>query len=300
MAKALVTRIVRDSIVDGPGCRYVAFLKGCHLRCRWCHNPETQEAKNEILFYEKFCIGCGACQKAAGMDGEEGFSPAFFRGKSGDEYPGVVDSCPTNALSYAAKEYSSDRLMADIEKYSTMYRETGGGLTLSGGEPLLHSDFVREMFSRCRDIGLHTAADSCGAVDWKHIEAILPVTDLWLYDFKHLHDDEVLSRKALANLRKLDELNAKIWIRIPLVPEYNCVDSELESMASYLTQFKNVEQIFLLPYHPYAAPKYRALGKTYNSPAEPLSDEDKQMAYDIFRKQFDEDKLVLGKTIVTG
>lgn len=300
MEKALVTRIVRDSIVDGPGCRYVVFLKGCHLRCRWCHNPETQETKNEILFYEKFCINCGACKKAAGKEGDENFSPAFFRGKSGDEYPGVVDACPTNALSYAAREYDSDWLLDDIEKYRMMYRETGGGVTLSGGEPLLQTDFVLEVFSRCRDKGLHTAADTCGAVDWKKIAPLLSVTDLWLYDLKHLNDDEVLSSKALANLKRLDEVDAKIWIRIPLVPGYNCIDSQLESMADYLKQFRNVEQIFLLPFHPFAASKYGALGKTYEMAAEPLSDENKQMAYDIFRKQFDESTLMMGKTIVTG
>ncbi len=265
MEKCLITRIVRDSILDGPGCRYTIFVKGCHLRCEWCHNPETQSLKQEILRYPKFCIKCGNCVKAIGGNPEKDVMPIIIDNTKAEMYYSCVDNCPTNALEYAGKEFSVSQLLDDMQKYRTVYNRTKGGLTISGGEPLLHENFSYNLFAKAKSAGFHTAVDTTAAFEWELLEKFLPVIDLWMIDIKHLYDSKLKSVLVLENLLKLSSIkDINIWIRVPLIPGYNDLDNLLKEMAEVIKKAgKAIKQVSILPFHPLGDAKYNALCRNY-------------------------------------
>lgn len=241
---ATIFDIQRGSFVDGPGIRTAVFFKGCNLKCKWCHNPESRSANPEIMFYKDKCTHCGRCGGITAND---------------DNF-----ICFNGAKRICGKLYTVDEVFAQIEKDKTYYENSGGGVTFSGGECMLQIDFLCEILKKCKQNGIHTAVDTAGNVLWESFEKILPFTDLFLYDIKafdkKLHKDGagVSNTLILKNLERLSG-RAEIIIRIPVIGGYNDNTDEMRRIADFLKGIK-YSRAELLPYHALGEHKYDALG----------------------------------------
>ncbi len=260
--------IKRYAIHDGPGIRTTVFLKGCPLRCDWCQNPESQGADREIFLSPNRCIGCGKCIEACP---EGAVSP---KDRRPDPLKCVrcgtcVEACPADARQLLGCDYSVDRLVAELERDRIFYDESDGGVTFSGGEPLVQPDFLRAGLERCRALGLHTAVDTCGHVPPEQMEDFARRTDLFLYDLKAMdpgrHRDSVgvSNELILENLRRVCEAGTPVWVRVPLIPGFNDGEDNLRATAEFVRALPGRPPLSLLPYHRTAAAKYRRLGRRY-------------------------------------
>ena len=260
--------IKRYAIHDGPGIRTTVFLKGCPLRCDWCQNPESQGTDREIFLSPNRCIGCGKCIEACP---EGAVSPQDRRP---DPLKCVrcgtcVEACPADARQLLGRDYSVDRLVAELERDRVFYDESGGGVTFSGGEPLVQPDFLRASLERCRALGLHTAVDTCGHVPPEQMEDFARRTDLFLYDLKAMdpgrHRDSVgvSNDLILENLRRVCEAGTPVWVRVPLIPGFNDGEDNLRATAEFVRALPGRPPLSLLPYHRTAAAKYRRLGRRF-------------------------------------
>ena len=253
------------SIDDGPGIRTVVFFKGCSLACKWCHNPESVDFREQVLVYDQKCIGCGACFEVCPV-GANRMEDGVHRVDSGTclRCMRCVSECFSGALVRAGEDVDTDFLVRRILGNRRYFLESGGGITVSGGECMLQPEGLEELLSACRAEGIHTAVDTCGNVPWENFGRILPFTDLFLYDLKAM--DSCVHRKCtgagneriLENFGHLVREGARILVRIPYVPGYN--DGELEKIAAYLAGFDGVKAE-LLGYHELGNSKYRALGR---------------------------------------
>ena len=176
--KAVIFDIQRNSFVDGPGIRTTVFFKGCNMRCKWCHNPESQSAQKQMMYYKDKSTGCGKCAKVCPNQ----LKKCDFCGKC-ELY------CPADARKICGKEYSADEVFNEIAKDKTFYENSGGGATFSGGECMLQIGFLCEILKKCKENGIHTAVDTAGNVPWEYFEKILPYTDIFLYDVKAFSED---------------------------------------------------------------------------------------------------------------
>lgn len=257
--KATIFDIQRNSYVDGPGIRTTVFFKGCNLRCKWCHNPESQHFEKEILFYENKCTKCGRCENLS-VDNE-----SFF--------------CFNDAKEICGKEYTVDEVFNEFIKDKSFYETSGGGVTFSGGECMLQMDFLLEILKMCKENGIHTAVDTAGNVQWDRFEKILPYTDLFLYDIKcfseklHIKGTGVSNKLIIKNLKKLSEkFKGDIIIRIPVIPGFNDDSAEMKKIADFLLGLR-IKDVELLPYHEMGEHKYTALNREcfrYEAPTEEL------------------------------
>ena len=245
--KAIIFDIQRTSFVDGPGIRTTVFFKGCNLKCRWCHNPESQDFKKEILFYENKCTGCGKC-KDLSTDNEN-----FL--------------CFNGAKEICGKEYTIDEVFNELIKDKSFYETSGGGVTFSGGECMLQIDFLLEILKKCKKNGIHTAVDTAGNVPWEYFQKIMAYTDLFLYDIKAMNDEihkeytGVSNKPILETLAKLLKSDVSIWVRVPIVPGVNDTEEEMKNVKAFFDINGYPEKIELLPYHAMGEHKYEALGK---------------------------------------
>ena len=253
MNKALIFDIQRGSFVDGPGIRTTVFFKGCNLSCKWCHNPESQSNKKQLMFYKDKCTNCGKCKTVCHFNLEK----CDFCGK-------CTLYCPNDAKEICGKVYTVEEVLCEILKDKTYYGETGG-VTFSGGECMLQIDFLVEILKQCKQNGIHTAVDTAGNVPWEYFERVLPYTDLFLYDIKayteklHKEGTGVSNRLILENLKKISKTNIKVIIRIPVITEFNGNALEMQKIAEYLSTL-NIYNVELLPYHAMGEHKYEALG----------------------------------------
>ena len=250
---------------DGPGIRTVVFFKGCNLKCRWCHNPESQNPQKEILFYKNKCTDCGRCKNLT-IDEE------FF--------------CFNDAKEICGKEYTVDEVLKEILKDRTFYKNSGGGVTFSGGECMLQMDFLMEILKKCKENGIHTAVDTAGHIPWENFEKVIPYTDLFLYDIKsmdtkvHKEYTGAGNELILENLSKLLKENTNVWVRIPVIPDVNDTEDEMKEIKSFFEKSKFPEKIELLPYHGMGEHKYEALGGAvvkFNEPSEKVMEELKKI-----------------------
>ena len=246
--KATIFDIERNSYVDGPGIRTTVFFKGCNLRCKWCHNPESQNPKKEILFYHSKCTGCGRCRDLTVEDEN------FF--------------CFNDAKEICGKEYTADEVFAEVIKDKAFYETSGGGVTFSGGECMLQTDFLLEILKKCKENGIHTAVDTAGYIPWDKFKKILPYTDLFLYDIKSMNDEihkeytGVTNTLILENLAKLLKINVDVWVRIPVIPGVNDTEEEMKKIKNFFDTKGYPKKIELLPYHAMGEHKYASLGKS--------------------------------------
>ena len=256
MLKATIFDIQRNSYVDGPGIRTTVFFKGCNLRCAWCHNPESQHAEKEMLFYKSKCTGCGKCKEKCAYD----LKKCSLCGN-------CTIYCPKDAREICGKEYTADELLKIILKDKDFYRTSGGGVTFSGGECMLQIEFLTEILRACKENGIHTAVDTAGHVPYEYFEKILPYTDLFLYDVKCFDSEKHKKYTGVGNALILENLKIllgackPIWVRIPIVPTVNDTKEEMQAIRAFLDAHGRPEKIELLPYHAMGEHKYEALGK---------------------------------------
>jgi pyruvate formate lyase activating enzyme len=285
---AAITGMIFDirkySVHDGPGIRTTVFLKGCPLNCWWCHNPESQSPQPEPILRPNLCIACGECIQACpeGAIGQEGDRLTWDPDRClrcGD----CTQVCLSGAREMAGREMSVAAVLAEVERDRLFYEESRGGVTFSGGEPLLQSRFLSEMLRACRERELHTAVDTSGFASWEVFERILPYTDLLLYDLKHTDPDlhfrytGVPYEPVRRNLERLAARGQPVWLRVPVIPGINDDEANLNRVGELAARLSNVLQVNLLPYHPAAAGKYERMGRTYRLP-ETKSPSDERMA----------------------
>lgn len=279
MLKGLVFNIQRFSLHDGPGIRTTVFLKGCPLRCAWCHNPEGFVGRAELEYNPVKCIGCGRCSVCpkkchVTADGVHTFDRTAcvrcFR---------CVDACPAGALLQAGKLYTVDEVMKQVEADRPYYENSGGGMTLSGGEPLLQPDFSYALLAAAKEKGFNTAMETSGFAKPETIKEISPLVDLFLFDYKVTDPDDhkkytgVDQAPILENLMTLNEEGRPIVLRCPIIPGVNDNERHFDAVASLSGKLDSVIRVDLEPYHELGGAKYAKFGREAAFSAEPPSKE---------------------------
>ena len=264
---AVVFDIEKFAVHDGPGIRTVVFLKGCPLRCIWCHNPESQAFEPELFFKSEKCTLCGRCvavcpQKCHVFEN----SRHELRRDKCVRCGRCAEECPAEALKLAGRKLSVAEVMSEVLRDRAFYENSGGGLTVSGGEPLSHPAFTKSLLETAKQNGIHTAVETCGFAPWEVIASLSGSVDLWLWDIKaapHHHREltSVDSDLILENLRKLDAAGASTVLRCPLVPGVNDTEANLAHIAAVANSLKHVRRIDVEPYHPLGENKCLQLGR---------------------------------------
>ena len=251
---------------DGPGIRTTVFFKGCPLTCLWCCNPESHRSGSEVVWIKERCLACDLCLETCPLGS---IHVDAAGGRRVDErtcdHCGICATrCPGDALNLTGRLTDVDEILREVAKDSAFYDRSGGGLTLSGGEPLAQAEFACELLRRYKDgeFGSSTVVETCGAVEWEALALVLPHTDLFLYDLKHTDSDEhrrltgVGNERILENARRIAAAGKKLVVRLPLIPGCNDDDENLRRTAQFARELPGVDQIDILPYHRLGEPKY--------------------------------------------
>jgi pyruvate formate lyase activating enzyme len=255
---------------DGPGIRTTVFLKGCPLRCLWCQNPESHSFSPELLFTEERCTACGKCVQACPEHAIRLHGKASQTDRRLCKGTGLcVDACPNEARAIIGRRATADEVFKEIAADSLFYQASGGGVTLSGGEPLAQPEFAAGILKKCRDAGFHTALDTCGHADWTAAREVLRYVDLVLFDFKHMNPEMhrrhtgVTNERILQNAEKIHhEMSIPMQARVTLVPGFNDSPENLEATARFIAgTLSNAVPVHLLPYHRLGEAKWERLGR---------------------------------------
>lgn len=290
--KGLIFNIQRYSIHDGPGIRTTVFLKGCPLRCIWCANPEGQALRPEIFFNPDKCTGCGRCaqecpQEAIEIRGEKSHTDRQVCIGCGK----CAEVCPNEARRLMGKWASAREVLEEVRRDAIFYERSGGGVTLSGGEPLAQPEFATTILRLCKRAYIHTALETCGHAQWRILEEMLKFVDLLLYDFKHMDPVKhkkytgVSNRLILDNARRAcHKLSVPMWARIPVIPGYNDSTENIEATARFIAEELGncVKQVSLLPYHRLGETKFERLEVGYRVSADPPGPEHLEELQKIF------------------
>ena len=279
--------IKRFAIHDGDGIRTTVFLKGCPLKCLWCHNPESLSFKPQLAYYVNKCMHCGSCTGVC-PTGAHAMTEAghVFHRERCIACGKCEEACPATALFLFGKSVTAEDILPTVLEDKEFYVNSGGGVTLSGGECLMQPDFCRELLQLLKAEGIHTAVDTCGFVPRASIEKVLPYTDIFLFDIKAI-DPEVhknctgqSNELILENLRYIDAMGKAIEVRIPYVPGHN--DGEIGKIAAFVKTLQNVTAVKVLPYHNYAGSKYEALDIKNTLPQNVPSPQEVSAAQSLF------------------
>ena len=280
MTSGVVFNIQRFSIHDGPGIRTTVFLKGCPLRCFWCHNPEGLRPVVDIQFNSSRCINCGGCAAVCqhGAQIMDGGGLHVYQRDQCVRCAECVPECFSDALQIAGREMTTEAVLAEVLADKRFGAASGGGVTLSGGEPFLQAGFTLDLLAAFRAAGLHTAVETTTQTLWKRLEAALPLVDLFMVDIKHLDPEKhraatgVSNRRILTNIRKLAATGKPIIFRVPVIPTVNATCAEVGAIGAFVRELGETRadggaglSLELLPFHQLASDKYTSLGLDYRA-----------------------------------
>lgn len=271
--KGTIFKIEKLAIYDGPGIRTVIFLKGCPLRCKWCSSPESQIISPEMGYSVDKCFKCGKCVKVCPED-------AIRISEKGDILTNwqlcnncgeCVEGCAFGARKMIGRQVTANEVVREIEKDEIFYHHSGGGVTLSGGEPAMQPEFSFEILKACRHRGLHTAMETCGFSKWNVLSEMLKYLDLIYIDIKHMSSEKHLELTGQANMLILENIknidvrngDTSLIIRIPVIPGISDTPKNIENTAAFIRGLNRVERIELLPYHKYGVGTYSIIGREY-------------------------------------
>lgn len=260
--------IQRFSLHDGPGIRTIVFLKGCPLSCLWCSNPESQKLSPVLMYQSMNCIHCGKCISACKIGAISRKNEKFIDRKKCTACGECVNVCPTGALTIKGKKMTVEQVIKELKKDAIFYRRSGGGITLSGGEPLVQSDFAVELLKACKAQGWHTAIETTAFASEEIVKKVFPHIDLALMDIKSTNYDlhkkftGVSNESILKNAKLVSEITNMV-VRVPLIPGFNSREEDVLELSKFVKTLNNVKGIHLLPYHTYGENKYELLGREY-------------------------------------
>jgi pyruvate formate lyase activating enzyme len=268
---AVVFDVERYATEDGPGIRSVVFMKGCSLRCTWCQNPESHSLRPQVMYYRSKCIACRRCVEACPSGAIQEVPLRGFMTDSGKcTLCGTcTDACLSDARKIVGRRVPVGSLMNELLRDRRYYEESGGGVTFSGGEPLVQADATVALARLCRGEGIHTALETAGFVPWTRLEEVLPWVDLLYFDLKHIDSEEHRRYTGapldliLENLQKASEISENLVVRIPVIPGVNAREDTLRRMLTFLAERTRVRHVELLPFHRLGLGKYEGLGLRY-------------------------------------
>ena len=275
MSSGTVFNIQHYSVHDGPGIRTILFLKGCPLHCRWCSNPESHFPGPEVAFNPDKCIGsvCKMCQRRApeSVSWDEKSDRPLLTDHQSPAVVNAAEICPAKAMTVYGKEMSVEEVLYELEKDQNFYARSGGGVTFSGGEPLLQADFLRDVIAACKHHSIHTAIETTAYADWEDVRDIFEALDYLLVDLKHIDPEKHKAWTGVCNDIVKDNLkhihqefpDKPIRVRTPVIPGFNDDIDTLMSIADFVkTELPNAEYE-LLKYHRFGLNKYEFIGKEY-------------------------------------
>ncbi|MEK6647270.1 MAG: glycyl-radical enzyme activating protein [Candidatus Firestonebacteria bacterium] len=288
--KKTITGFVFDiqqfSLHDGPGIRTTVFLKGCSLRCFWCQNPEGLTVKSELQFFATRCIGCGSCFRVCTNKVhiiENG--KHIIKRERCMQCGKCVDECFARALIMVGKEMTSDEVVKVVIQDKMFYSLSGGGVTLSGGEPVLQSEFAYEILKKCKNNNIHTAIETALNFKWDNIKVLLSVLDIVIMDIKHIDSKKhqeatgVSNKLILENAKRLSKEKIPIIIRVPVIPLFNDNVGDIKKITDFAKDFPNLLYIELLPFHRLGESKYETLGLFCNTKKSIAPDKTKMLKF---------------------
>jgi glycyl-radical enzyme activating protein len=270
MQTGLVTDIQRFSVDDGPGIRTTVFLKGCPLRCKWCHNPECLSPGVQLRYMESACVRCGACEKVCPKKAHrvtEEHHQVYF--EKCIACGACVEACAYDALSLSGKTVTVEEVLSDVMKDKRYYDTSGGGITVSGGEPMMQQEFTLALLAAAKEQNIHTCLETCGCVDENALKEAVRLTDVFLYDYKatdplvHQALTGAGNQCILHNLDMLYHLGATIILRCPIIPGCNMEAAHFDGIIALLMKYPKIPRAELMAYHKMGLAKYRQLGKLY-------------------------------------
>ena len=270
----MIFNIQRFSTHDGEGIRTVIFFKGCPLRCSWCSNPESQSFDYDLMFEPRKCINCLECvhhaqfQEFTVDEGQVG----IHRDRLAQPFA-FKNLCPAKAITVVGEAKSVQEILAEISKDLPFYSKSGGGVTLSGGEPFAQPEILSELLPQLKQLEIHIAVETCLHVPWQQIERHLHYINLFLADLKHTNPEKFQAATGgrldliISNLKHLEAAQIPVIARIPVIPGFNHSEAEIRAVLDFAASLANIHEVHLIPYHALGRHKYALLGRTYELPA---------------------------------